>query len=101
LIVEKRTDQGFGCGCASTVVELWFAIADFPKSAEVCHWAFSRLVLVDERQLDFQFAVSAREDSYFTIAFSIAIRAGRFGSGGRREKSRSEDKCTEKVISDR
>jgi hypothetical protein len=56
------------------------------------------LVLVNERQLDFQFAVSEREDSYFTIAFNIAIRALRFGggdaafagSGGRREKSRNE-----------
>jgi hypothetical protein len=43
--------------------------------------------------------VSEREDSYFTIAFSIAIRAGRFGSGdaafvgrgGRRRKSRNEE----------
>jgi hypothetical protein len=49
--------------------------------------------------LDFQFAVSEREDSYFTIALSIAIRAGRFGSGdaafvgrgGRRRKSRNEE----------
>jgi hypothetical protein len=56
------------------------------------------LVLVNERQLDFQFAVPEREDSYFTIAFNIAIRAGRFGggdaaftgSGGRREKNRNE-----------
>src|SRR6266850_2904659 len=51
------------------------------RVAEICHWAFSRLVLVDERQLEFQFAVSEREDSYFTTAFSIAIRAGRFGVG--------------------
>jgi hypothetical protein len=53
----------------------------------------------DKRQLDFQFAVSEREDSYFTTAFSIAIRAGRFGAGhaafagigGQREKSRNEE----------
>ncbi len=121
--------------CASGVVELWFAVADFPKGAlgadvvtkaallallldlqfavwekrhrdfavtksfrhehsdivldrrfarrvaEVRHWLSSRFELVDERQLDFQFAVSEREDSYFTIAFSVAIRAGCFGRG--------------------
>ena len=40
-----------------------------------------------------------REDFYFTIAFNIAIRAGRFGGGdaafagscGRREKSGNEE----------
>jgi hypothetical protein len=42
------------------------------------------LVLVNERQLDFQFAVPEGEDSYFTIAFSIAICAGRFGGGDAR-----------------
>jgi hypothetical protein len=43
--------------------------------------------------------VPEREDSYFTIAFGIAIRAGRFvggdaafaGVGGRREESRNEE----------
>jgi len=43
--------------------------------------------------------VSKREDSYFTTAFNIAIRAGRFrggdaafaGIGGRREKGRNEE----------
>ena len=46
-----------------------------------------------------------REDSYFTIAFSIAIRAGRFGAGdaavagvgGRREKSRNEESDKESL----
>jgi hypothetical protein len=44
--------------------------------------------------------VSERENFYFTLAFNIAIRAVRFGGadaafagiGGRREKSRNEER---------
>jgi len=69
------------------------------RVTEICHWACSRFVLVNERQLDFEFAVSEREDFYFTLAFNIAIRAVGFGggdaaftgSGGRHEKSRNEE----------
>jgi hypothetical protein len=54
---------------------------------------------IESFTLDFQFAVSERDDFYFTLAFNIAIRAVRFGggdaafasSGGRREKSRNEE----------
>jgi hypothetical protein len=71
--------------------------ADFPKRA-VGADVVTKAALV-ALLLELQFAVWEREDSYFTIAFSIAIRAGRFGggdaafvgSGGRREKNRNDD----------
>jgi hypothetical protein len=68
LIVERKTrSTSFHCisACASSVIELWFAVADFPKGAVGADVVTKAALLA--LLLDLQFALRKKRHCDFAV----------------------------------